>query len=46
MLTYYKYAALSKTPHALAYGLMLVFKHPVKVRSGGALRRGGTTTSH
>jgi hypothetical protein len=24
------YAALSKTPHALADGLMLVFKHPVK----------------
>jgi hypothetical protein len=24
------YAALSKTPHALADGLMLVFQHPVK----------------
>jgi hypothetical protein len=23
-----KYAALSKTPHALADGLMLVFEHP------------------
>jgi len=28
MLTYYAYAALSKTPHALADGLMLVFQHP------------------
>jgi hypothetical protein len=29
-----EYAALSKTPHALADGLMLVFQHPVKqVRS-------------
>jgi hypothetical protein len=26
----YEYAALSKTPHALADGLMLVFKHPAK----------------
>jgi hypothetical protein len=25
-----EYAALSKTPHALVDGLMLVFKHPVK----------------
>jgi len=25
-----EYAALSKTPHALADGLMLVFKHPAK----------------
>jgi hypothetical protein len=24
-----EYAALSKTPHALADGLMLVFQHPV-----------------
>jgi len=24
-----EYAALSKTPHALADGLMLFFKHPV-----------------
>jgi hypothetical protein len=24
------HAALSKTPHALADGLMLVFQHPVK----------------
>jgi hypothetical protein len=30
MLTYDEYAALSKTPHALADGLMLVFQHPVK----------------
>jgi hypothetical protein len=29
MLTYDEYAALSKTPHALADGLMLVFQHPV-----------------
>jgi hypothetical protein len=28
MLTYYEYAALSKTPHALVDGLMLVFQHP------------------
>jgi hypothetical protein len=28
------YAALSKTPHALADGLMLVFQHPVKPQSG------------
>jgi hypothetical protein len=25
-----KYAALSKTPHALADGLMLVFQHPAE----------------
>jgi len=25
-----EYAALPKTPHALADGLMLVFQHPVK----------------
>jgi hypothetical protein len=25
-----KYAALPKTPHALAEGLMLVFQHPVQ----------------
>jgi len=25
-----EYAALSKTPHALTDGLMLVFQHPVK----------------
>jgi hypothetical protein len=25
-------AALSKTPHALADGLMLVFQHPAKAR--------------
>jgi hypothetical protein len=29
MLTYYEYAALSKTPHALADGLMLVLQYPV-----------------
>jgi hypothetical protein len=34
MLTYYEYAALSKTPHALADGLMLVFQHPVKPKDG------------
>jgi hypothetical protein len=32
MLTYDEYAALSKTPHALADGLMLVFKHPADCR--------------
>jgi hypothetical protein len=26
----YEYAALSKTPHALADGLMLVFQQPVR----------------
>jgi hypothetical protein len=25
----FEYAALSKTPHALADGLMIVFEHPV-----------------
>jgi hypothetical protein len=30
MLTYFEYAALSKTPHALADGLMLVLQHPAK----------------
>jgi hypothetical protein len=30
MRTYYEYAALSKSPHALADGLMLVFQQPVK----------------
>jgi hypothetical protein len=29
------YAALSKTPHALADGLMLVFQHPVQRESPG-----------
>jgi hypothetical protein len=29
-----EYAALSKTPHALADGLMLVFQHPVEVPAG------------
>jgi hypothetical protein len=33
MLTYYEYAALSKTPHALADGLMLVFQHPPMIGS-------------
>jgi len=33
MLTYRsQYAALSKTPHALADGLMLVFQHPDKLK--------------
>jgi hypothetical protein len=27
-----EYAALSKTPHALADGPMLVFQHPAKVK--------------
>jgi hypothetical protein len=27
-----EYAALFKTPHALADGLMLVFQHPVKAK--------------
>jgi hypothetical protein len=30
MLTYLEYAALSKTPHAWADGLMLVFQLPAK----------------
>jgi hypothetical protein len=30
-----EYAALSKTPHALADGLMLVFQHPVIRESPG-----------
>jgi hypothetical protein len=30
-----EYAALSKTPHALADGLMLVFQYPVKRESPG-----------
>jgi hypothetical protein len=29
----YEYAALSKTPHALADGLMLVFEHPANKRA-------------
>jgi hypothetical protein len=29
-------AALSKTPHALADGLMLVFQHPVMVKEKAA----------
>jgi hypothetical protein len=35
MLTYYQYAALSKTPCALADGLMLVFKKPVNAIENG-----------
>jgi hypothetical protein len=42
------YAALSKTPHALADGLMLVFQHPVnsryRVTYGLALKE--STTYH
>jgi hypothetical protein len=30
MLTYHRYAALFKTPHALAGGLMIVFQHPAE----------------
>jgi hypothetical protein len=30
-----EYAALSKTPHALADGLMLVFQHPIKFGGSG-----------
>jgi hypothetical protein len=30
----FEYATLSKTPHALADGLMLVLKHPVKREIG------------
>jgi hypothetical protein len=30
MLTYYEYAALSKTPHALADGLMLDLQGPAE----------------
>jgi len=33
MLTYFEYAALSKTPRALADGLMLVFQHPANEKS-------------
>jgi hypothetical protein len=36
MLTYYEYAALSKTPHALADGLMLVLQYPVGYKAGPA----------
>jgi hypothetical protein len=32
-------AALSKTPHALADGLMLVFQHPVKLSEASAAQR-------
>jgi hypothetical protein len=30
----FRYAALSKTPHALADGLMLVFIHPADMADG------------
>ena len=44
MLTYYEYAALSKTPHALADGLRLVFNtlllYPVPDRTGRAASGG------
>jgi hypothetical protein len=32
-----EYASLSKSPHALADGLMLVFQHPVKYACGPRL---------
>jgi hypothetical protein len=32
-----EYAALSKTPHALADSLVLVFQHPVKVPMNSSL---------
>jgi hypothetical protein len=37
MLTYYEYAALSKTPCALADGLMLGFKQPVSAAGSWVL---------
>jgi hypothetical protein len=46
MLTYYEYAALSKTPHALADGLMLVFstllkegRSPAEIAAGSRSHR-------
>ena len=36
----FEYAALSKTPHALADGLMLVFHHPVKRQRSPGCRSG------
>jgi hypothetical protein len=35
MLIRLRRTALSKTPHALADGLMLVFRHPVNEESAG-----------
>jgi len=37
MLIRLRRTALSKTPHALADGLMLVFQHPVNDRSPGLI---------
>jgi hypothetical protein len=34
-----EYAALSKTPHALADGLMLVFQHSVKMQTSAAVQK-------
>jgi hypothetical protein len=34
-----EYAALSKTPHALADGLMLVFQHPAEDGGLGAVKK-------
>jgi hypothetical protein len=34
-----EYAALSKTPHALADGLMLVFQHPAMSDLDGLLQK-------
>jgi hypothetical protein len=36
----HQYAALSKTPHALADGLMLVFEHPVKWHFNNVIKKG------
>jgi hypothetical protein len=36
-----EYAALSKTPHALADGLMLVFQHPANVQTSDGLMKAG-----
>jgi hypothetical protein len=42
-----EYAALSKTPHAWADGLMLVFQHPVSGgRISGGTECGGQRGSH
>jgi hypothetical protein len=41
-----EYAALSKTPHALADGLMLVFQHPVKVVYRPDFHKGKKGISH
>jgi hypothetical protein len=34
-----EYAALFKTPRALADGLMLVFQHPVKMQTSAAVQK-------